>query len=280
MFAGVGERLQSVEHARGRVGDRRHANRVRPLGERLDDGQPPPSAGDDEPQQRVHVAGALDQCAGLPLQRSEVGLQADPRARALQPREVVAQRERAPAVDSRDLERAVAAQEALVAHGDQRLLDGRDRAVQGGEEAHAGEDIRANAPIVVQFHRLFYHSFQKRLEATTWMGVALNKCPTDLWIYQELLHRVRPAVVVETGTAWGGSALYFAGLCELLDHGRIVTIDIAVAEGGPTIRASRTSSARRPRRRLSTKSGGSSGTTRPCSSRSTPTIATPTSVTS
>lgn len=86
---------------------------------------------------------------------------------------------------------------------------------------------------MVQFHRLFYHSFQKRLEATTWMGVALNKCPTDLWIYQELLHRVRPAVVVETGTAWAGGALYFAGLCELLDHGRIVTIDIAVAEGRP-----------------------------------------------
>jgi cephalosporin hydroxylase len=87
--------------------------------------------------------------------------------------------------------------------------------------------------IVAQFHRLFYHSFQERLEATTWMGTPVNKCPTDLWIYQELLHRVRPAVVVETGTAWGGSALYFAGLCDLLDHGRIVTIDIGAAEGRP-----------------------------------------------
>ena len=87
--------------------------------------------------------------------------------------------------------------------------------------------------VVTQFHRLFYHSSQARLETTTWMGTPLNKCPMDLWIYQELLHRVRPAVVVETGTAWGGSALYFAGLCDLLDHGRIVTIDVGVAEGRP-----------------------------------------------
>ena len=86
---------------------------------------------------------------------------------------------------------------------------------------------------VAQFHLLFYHSFQERLETTTWMGVPVNQCPMDLWIYQELLHRVRPAVVVETGTAWGGSALYYAGLCDLLDHGRIVTIDIGVAEGRP-----------------------------------------------
>jgi cephalosporin hydroxylase len=96
---------------------------------------------------------------------------------------------------------------------------------------HAPHSV--NRAIVAQFHRLFYHSSQARLETMTWMGTPINKCPMDLWIYQELLHRVRPAVVVETGTAWGGSALYFAGLCDLLNHGRIVTIDIGVAEGRP-----------------------------------------------
>lgn len=101
------------------------------------------------------------------------------------------------------------------------------------------EPDTAEPDTVAEFHRLFYYSFQKRLivekqlDATTWMGVPINKCPMDLWIYQELLHRVRPAVVVETGTFWGGSALYFAGLCDLLDHGRIVTVDIEVAEGRP-----------------------------------------------
>jgi cephalosporin hydroxylase len=93
---------------------------------------------------------------------------------------------------------------------------------------------RVKRAIVNQFHRLYYHSFQREpMETTTWMGAPVNKCPTDLWLYQELFHQIRPAVVVETGTASGGSALYFAGLCDLLGHGQIVTIDIAVAEGRP-----------------------------------------------
>ena len=79
-----------------------------------------------------------------------------------------------------------------------------------------------------QFHRLFYHSFQQDQESITWLGTPVNKCPPDLWMYQELLHRVRPAAIVETGTAWGGSALYLAGICDLLGHGRVVTVDITV----------------------------------------------------
>jgi cephalosporin hydroxylase len=36
---------------------------------------------------------------------------------------------------------------------------------------------------------------------------------------------VRPDLIVETGTADGGSALFFAGICELLGSGRVMTID-------------------------------------------------------
>jgi len=60
-----------------------------------------------------------------------------------------------------------------------------------------------------------------------WLGHPIWKNPLDLWIYQELITRVRPDLIVETGTAHGGSAMYFAGLCDLLDHGRIISIDIA-----------------------------------------------------
>jgi cephalosporin hydroxylase len=91
----------------------------------------------------------------------------------------------------------------------------------------------ARKAIATQFHRLFYHVFQQRHEEVTWMGTPVNKCPTDLWMYQQLLHRIRPAVIVETGTAWGGSALYLAGLCDLLDHGRVVTVDVTVEPRRP-----------------------------------------------
>jgi cephalosporin hydroxylase len=68
---------------------------------------------------------------------------------------------------------------------------------------------------------------------TRWLGVRTDKCPLDLWIYQEILHEVRPDLIVETGTAYGGSALYLAAICELLGHGRVVTIDVQEQPGRP-----------------------------------------------
>lgn len=61
---------------------------------------------------------------------------------------------------------------------------------------------------------------------TTWLGTQVLKNPLDLWIYQEILARTGPGVIVETGTFAGGSALYLASICDLLDHGRVITIDI------------------------------------------------------
>jgi cephalosporin hydroxylase len=45
-----------------------------------------------------------------------------------------------------------------------------------------------------------------------------------------MLHELRPDLIVETGTAEGGSAMYLCAICDLLDHGRIISIDIAAAE--------------------------------------------------
>jgi cephalosporin hydroxylase len=63
--------------------------------------------------------------------------------------------------------------------------------------------------------------------------VPAQKCPFDLWVYQELLHELRPTVIVECGTADGGSALYLASICDLLGEGEIVTVDIRDSPGRP-----------------------------------------------
>jgi cephalosporin hydroxylase len=83
--------------------------------------------------------------------------------------------------------------------------------------------------VVHRFHELYYTNWLKR-EADTknlsWFGYKLMKCPLDLWIYQELLVRTRPDVVIETGTWAGGSALYLSMILDHLGHGRVITIDI------------------------------------------------------
>lgn len=89
--------------------------------------------------------------------------------------------------------------------------------------------------VVREFHRLYFdaRAFNMTWRNTFWMGTPLLKCPLDLWLYQEMLFALRPAVIVETGTAFGGSAHYLASLCDMLGQGRILTIDITEREGRP-----------------------------------------------
>lgn len=87
--------------------------------------------------------------------------------------------------------------------------------------------------LVDEFHRLYYHSRNQTWSKTYWRGVRLLKNPLDLWLYQEIVHEVRPDVIVEAGTRYGGTASYLADLCELEGHGRIVTVDIEVFPNRP-----------------------------------------------
>jgi len=69
--------------------------------------------------------------------------------------------------------------------------------------------------------------FEDRAFGTTnWLGVPIWKEPADLWTYQHIIHETRPDLIIETGTLFGGSALYLATLCDLIDHGRVMSIDI------------------------------------------------------
>jgi cephalosporin hydroxylase len=79
---------------------------------------------------------------------------------------------------------------------------------------------------IAEFHRTYYDS-EVWKDHTAWMGVPTQKLPLDLWVYQELLYELRPDLIIETGTYSGGSAMYLASICDLLGHGRIVSVDIA-----------------------------------------------------
>jgi cephalosporin hydroxylase len=94
---------------------------------------------------------------------------------------------------------------------------------------------RLHGDVVERFTEIYYEGalFGETRADTRWLGVRTDKCPLDLWIYQELLHELKPDLIVETGTAFGGSALYFASVCDLLEHGQVLTIDVQPQEGRP-----------------------------------------------
>ena len=86
----------------------------------------------------------------------------------------------------------------------------------------------AEREVVDAFHRLYYARWEAGVDTISigWFGHRTLKCPLDLWTYQELVVERRPDLIIETGTRFGGSAYYLASICQLLGHGRVVTVDI------------------------------------------------------
>ena len=82
----------------------------------------------------------------------------------------------------------------------------------------------ASQSVPDRFHRYYYG--QLVWQNTRWLGVRIQKLPLDLFVYQELLYQLKPDVLVEAGTAYGGSAYFFASMMDLIGNGRVITIDI------------------------------------------------------
>lgn len=64
-----------------------------------------------------------------------------------------------------------------------------------------------------------------RLGRVTYFGTPILKNPVDLLAYQQIIFDTMPEVIIETGTCYGGSALFLAHQCELLGRGHVITID-------------------------------------------------------
>ena len=62
----------------------------------------------------------------------------------------------------------------------------------------------------------------------SWMGRPIIQLPEDMIRIQEVLYRVRPDVIVETGVAHGGSLIYYASICKAMERGRVIGIDIEI----------------------------------------------------
>lgn len=78
--------------------------------------------------------------------------------------------------------------------------------------------------------RLYHYDLIYKTEnfrSLTWLGTPIWQNPLDLWTIQQTIADVRPALLIETGTDHGGSALFYAHLMDLMDHGRVITVDIA-----------------------------------------------------
>lgn len=46
----------------------------------------------------------------------------------------------------------------------------------------------------------------------TWEGIPIIKFPSDLIVFQEIIHNVKPDLIIETGVAHGGSLVFYSSI--------------------------------------------------------------------
>ena len=68
----------------------------------------------------------------------------------------------------------------------------------------------------------------KLMYEVSWLGIPIIQYPSDIMMMQELIWKVRPDVIVETGFAHGGSAVFYGSILELLGRGKVVSVEIEI----------------------------------------------------
>jgi cephalosporin hydroxylase len=69
-------------------------------------------------------------------------------------------------------------------------------------------------------------AIDRKEDSQNWCGHSLRKLPADCFAMQKLLCWCRPQVVVELGSQYGGSALFFASFARKAGIEAIVSVDV------------------------------------------------------
>jgi cephalosporin hydroxylase len=71
--------------------------------------------------------------------------------------------------------------------------------------------------------------WQRKLSyEVTWLGIPIIQLPEDILMVQELVWKLRPDVIIESGVAHGGALVLYASILELLGRGRVIGVDIEI----------------------------------------------------
>jgi cephalosporin hydroxylase len=68
----------------------------------------------------------------------------------------------------------------------------------------------------------------KYVYSFSWLGRPIIQLPEDIIRLQEIIYRVNPDVIIETGVAHGGSLVFYASLCKAMNRGRVIGVDIEI----------------------------------------------------
>lgn len=63
-----------------------------------------------------------------------------------------------------------------------------------------------------------------------WMGIPIIQFPSDILVFQELINKYRPQVIVETGIAHGGSLIFYSSMLKMIGvkNPKVIGVDINI----------------------------------------------------
>jgi len=61
-----------------------------------------------------------------------------------------------------------------------------------------------------------------------WLGIPIIQYPQDIIAYQEVIWKVKPDLIIETGIARGGSLIFSASMLEMIGKGKVLGIDVNI----------------------------------------------------
>ncbi|MGV0607715.1 rhamnosyl O-methyltransferase [Mycolicibacterium sp. XJ1904] len=99
----------------------------------------------------------------------------------------------------------------------------------------AGMIYRPTGAVAEEYHKWYYGTLLQG--QTAWMGITCWKSVSDMWNYQEILADLKPSLVIEFGTRYGGSALFFATVMRQLGNPfRVLSVDVSLRVLNPSAR--------------------------------------------
>lgn len=82
-----------------------------------------------------------------------------------------------------------------------------------------------------EIQQLAIHLLEKGIQfglpyQTNWFGEPIIQYPQDLFAIQEIIYKTRPDYIIEIGTAWAGSLLFYSTLLTALGGKKVIGVDI------------------------------------------------------
>ena len=75
------------------------------------------------------------------------------------------------------------------------------------------------------FNNVFNYEYSYHF---SWLGRPIIQFPQDMIAIQELIWKIKPDLIIETGIAHGGSLIFSASILEMIGKGEVIGIDIDI----------------------------------------------------